>query len=184
MARRPNPPHPELFRMYSGGAYNPWAHVDARDAAQAIDLGCTTAYDGSHTLFINNRHNTLCTNPRVLGELFFLEVTDWRCPMQGTEALVSIRTRKRVAWVRARVRGTVGYIVENPRHPPPRQSLGLQLADATASPGTVRRAHETTSPGARDAVEGPRGERTRQPARNCITPRLPSPLCSLGNWIR
>jgi nucleoside-diphosphate-sugar epimerase len=66
-----------------------WAHVDARDSAQAFEKALTRDYEGSHTLFVNDSHNSVGVPSRTLAELFFPEVNDLR-GIEGTESLVNI----------------------------------------------------------------------------------------------
>lgn len=84
----PRPDDPLLW------AYIPrfdfWAIVDDRDSAQAIDRGLTADYEGSHALFVNDRHNALGCDTRTLARLFFPEVREWKRPVAGSESLVSM----------------------------------------------------------------------------------------------
>jgi len=67
-----------------------WAIVDDRDSAQAIERGLTADYEGSHALFVNDRHNALGCDTRTLARLFFPKVHEWKRPVAGSESLVSI----------------------------------------------------------------------------------------------
>ena len=67
-----------------------WAIVDVRDVAQAIEKALLADYEGSHALFIADSHNATGLPSRDLAALCYPHVTDWRRPVEGTEALVDI----------------------------------------------------------------------------------------------
>jgi nucleoside-diphosphate-sugar epimerase len=71
------------------GYSNFWASIDARDSAQAIELGLTADYEGSHPLWVNDSHNSAGVPTQTLVDLFYPEVPLKRAPV-GTETLVSI----------------------------------------------------------------------------------------------
>ena len=71
------------------GYSNFWASIDARDSAQAIELGLTADYEGSHPLWVNDSHNSAGVPTQRLAELFYPEV-ELKRPLLGTESLVSI----------------------------------------------------------------------------------------------
>ena len=71
------------------GYSNFWASIDARDSAQAIELGLLADYEGSHPLWINDSHNSAGVPTQKLAELFYPDVPLTR-PLKGTESLVSI----------------------------------------------------------------------------------------------
>jgi nucleoside-diphosphate-sugar epimerase len=71
------------------GYSNFWASIDARDSAQAIELGLLADYQGSHPLWVNDSHNSAGVPTQKLAELFYPDVPLTR-PLEGTESLVSI----------------------------------------------------------------------------------------------
>ena len=71
------------------GYSNFWASIDARDSAQAIELGLVADYEGSHPLWVNDSHNSAGVPTQALVELFYPDVSLKR-PLVGTETLVSI----------------------------------------------------------------------------------------------
>jgi len=71
------------------GYSNFWASIDARDSAQAIELGLTADYEGSHPLWVNDSHNSAGVPTQALAELFYPDVPLKR-DLVGTESLVSI----------------------------------------------------------------------------------------------
>ena len=85
-ARRPDDPLADIYM----GRFNLWTAIDERDSAQAIEKGLSAEYEGSHTLFANDRDNWLGYDTRTLAELFFPGVEQWKRPVSGCESLVSI----------------------------------------------------------------------------------------------
>jgi nucleoside-diphosphate-sugar epimerase len=79
-----------LWQAYNSDRFNFWAYIDGRDAAQAVEKALTAAYEGSHPLFVNHDHNALDYDTKTLIRLFFPEVSQFKHPIQGSEALVSI----------------------------------------------------------------------------------------------
>ena len=71
------------------GYSNFWASIDARDSAQAIELGLVADYEGSHPLWVNDSHNSAGVPTQALVELFYPDVSLKR-PLVGTETLISI----------------------------------------------------------------------------------------------
>ncbi|MGC9522752.1 MAG: NAD-dependent epimerase/dehydratase family protein [Anaerolineae bacterium] len=71
------------------GYSNFWASIDARDSAQAVELGLLAEYEGSHPLWVNDSHNSAGIPTQKLVELFYPDVP-LRRPLEGTETLVSI----------------------------------------------------------------------------------------------
>jgi nucleoside-diphosphate-sugar epimerase len=71
------------------GYSNFWASIDARDSAQAIELGLLAEYEGSHPLWVNDSHNSAGVPTQTLVELFYPGVPLKR-PLEDTETLVSI----------------------------------------------------------------------------------------------
>ncbi len=71
------------------GYSNFWASIDARDSAQAIELGLLRDYDGSHPLWVNDSHNSAGVPTQTLAGLFYPDVPLKRS-LVGTETLVSI----------------------------------------------------------------------------------------------
>ncbi|MFN2285834.1 MAG: NAD-dependent epimerase/dehydratase family protein [Anaerolineae bacterium] len=81
-----------------------WTLIHVEDVAQAIEKGLTVEYEGSHPIFVNDSHNTLGVSSQQLAELFFPEVTTWKRPVPGSEALVSYE----------RARDLIGFEPEHP----------------------------------------------------------------------
>ncbi len=71
------------------GYSNFWASIDARDSAQAIELGLLADYQGSYPLWVNDSHNSAGVPTQKLTELFYPDVP-LKDPLEGTETLVSI----------------------------------------------------------------------------------------------
>jgi nucleoside-diphosphate-sugar epimerase len=71
------------------GYSNFWASIDARDSAQAIELGLLAEYEGSHPLWVNDSHNSAGVPTQTLAEIFYPDVPLKRS-LEGTETLVSI----------------------------------------------------------------------------------------------
>jgi nucleoside-diphosphate-sugar epimerase len=71
------------------GYSNFWTSLDVRDAARAIELGLQQDYEGSHHVYITDTHNFVGLPSRELADVFYPEVTTWKKPVEGTEALVS-----------------------------------------------------------------------------------------------
>lgn len=88
--------HEQLWRAYTFDRYYLWTWLDARDAAQAIEKSLSADYEGSHVLFINDHHNTLNYDSRVLANLFFPQVAEWKQSVTGSEALVSIERSRQL----------------------------------------------------------------------------------------
>jgi nucleoside-diphosphate-sugar epimerase len=82
----PIPPEATICWGYT----NFWASMHVLDAAQAIEKSLIADYDGSHTLFVNDSHNSAGVSSRHLVNYCFPEVTAWTRPVRGTETLVSI----------------------------------------------------------------------------------------------
>jgi nucleoside-diphosphate-sugar epimerase len=79
-----------LSHTYAFDRFNYWAIVDVRDAAQAFEKGLTADYQGHHPLFINAAHNWLYYDTQTLLRLFFPDVTHFKRPLSGSDALVSL----------------------------------------------------------------------------------------------
>lgn len=86
--RSQGPPPPEM--MLTFGRTDFWASLDVRDAAQAIEKAITTDYDGAHTLFVKDTHNSIGLPSQDLVTYCFPGVKTWKRPISGTESLVSI----------------------------------------------------------------------------------------------
>jgi nucleoside-diphosphate-sugar epimerase len=67
-----------------------WATVDARDSAQAFEKALTADYDGCHTLFVNDTHNSVGVPSRTLAQLFYPEAELPKDGLEGAETLVCI----------------------------------------------------------------------------------------------
>jgi nucleoside-diphosphate-sugar epimerase len=67
-----------------------WTMLDARDSAQAFHKATVGDYEGSHTLFVNDSHNTVGVPSADLARLYYPEVPEDRIRLEGTETLVSI----------------------------------------------------------------------------------------------
>ena len=88
------------------GRSNFWTSLDVRDAAQAIEKSLLRDIEGSHAIYVTDTHNFVGLPSRELAAVFFPEVTTWKRPVEGTEALVSIE----------RARALIGF---EPRYPYP-----------------------------------------------------------------
>ncbi len=76
-----------------------WAYIDDRDAAQAAEKSLTAEYEGSHALFINADSNRAGYDSQTLSRVFFPQVTTFKRPVTGTQALVSIdKARKLIGF--------------------------------------------------------------------------------------
>lgn len=83
-----------IWPVYTFDRFNFWAYVDERDSAQSIEKGLVANFEGHHPLFINALSNSLEYDSTTLVNLFFPEVTQWKRPLSGDEALVSIDKAK------------------------------------------------------------------------------------------
>lgn len=93
---------PDAYVMF--GRSNFWTSLDVRDAARAIEMGLREDYAGSHAVYVTDTHNFVGLPSRQLAGVFFPEVTTWKAPVTGTEALVSTD----------RVRALIGF---EPQYP-------------------------------------------------------------------
>jgi nucleoside-diphosphate-sugar epimerase len=93
---------PDAYVMF--GRSNFWTSLDVRDAARAIEMGLLQDYAGSHAVYVTDTHNFVGLPSRQLAGVFFPEVTTWKAPVAGTEALVSTD----------RVRALIGF---EPQYP-------------------------------------------------------------------
>jgi len=76
-----------------------WTWLDARDSALAFALGIEASYEGFHALFTVDSSNFMRRPSRELAGLVYPEVTDWREPISGDEALISSRrARELLGW--------------------------------------------------------------------------------------
>ncbi len=71
------------------GYSNFWTSLDVRDAARAIESGLLAEHEGSHAAYITDTHNFVGLPSHDLAAVFYPEVTTWKQPVTGTEALVS-----------------------------------------------------------------------------------------------
>jgi nucleoside-diphosphate-sugar epimerase len=71
------------------GYSNFWTSLDVCDAARTLEMGLTADYEGSHAVYVTDTHNLVGLPSRDLASVFYPEVTEWREPVTGTEALVS-----------------------------------------------------------------------------------------------
>lgn len=78
------------------GRSNFFTSIDARDSAQAIELGLLGAYEGSHSLFVNDAHNCIGIESETLARVFYPEVDQRKRPLLGTESLVSVEAAHRL----------------------------------------------------------------------------------------
>ena len=79
-----------LFNLYALDRFNLWTWLDVRDAAQSLEKGVMAAYDGAHTLFINDHRNWLGYDAKCLASYFFPELHESKVSVSGPSALVSI----------------------------------------------------------------------------------------------
>lgn len=91
------------YRGFFVGRKDFWSILDVRDAARAIELAVTAAYEGSHVLHIADAYNSTGLPTAELVAIFYPEVTTWKRPVHGAEALFSIE----------RARALIGY---EPQH--------------------------------------------------------------------
>jgi nucleoside-diphosphate-sugar epimerase len=80
---------PVLAQAYTIDRFNLWVWLDVRDAARAVEHALATPYEGAHALFVNNPDNFLDYDTTTLAALFFPDVTEWRRPITGAQALIS-----------------------------------------------------------------------------------------------
>jgi len=66
-----------------------WSMVDSRDAARAFELALTSAYEGSHPLFICDAFNATGIPSEDLARVFFPRAARRDGPLPGTTSLVS-----------------------------------------------------------------------------------------------
>lgn len=64
--------------------------LDERDSAQAIEKGLTASYEGSHPLFVNDSHNSTGVESKLVAELFYPDVKQFKKELVGTETVISI----------------------------------------------------------------------------------------------
>ncbi|MEM7034343.1 MAG: NAD(P)-dependent oxidoreductase [Chloroflexota bacterium] len=83
-----------LFRQYAFDRFNFWTYIDERDSAQAMEIGITADFEGSHTLFINHQHNWLDYDSATLARLFFPEIAEDQVGLTEAQSLVSIQKAK------------------------------------------------------------------------------------------
>jgi len=78
---------PDAVIMF--GRSNFWTSLDVRDAANAIERSLTCDIQGSHALYVSEKHNFINLPTKQLLKIFFPEVTMWRKKLPGRETLVS-----------------------------------------------------------------------------------------------
>jgi nucleoside-diphosphate-sugar epimerase len=76
------------------GRNNFWTSIDARDSAQAIEGAVLAEYEGSHSLFVNDRHNFVGIASETLAKVFFPDVDARKHELSGSESLVSVRSAR------------------------------------------------------------------------------------------
>ncbi len=99
LAQRLKAAQPERFGdgWYAmGSRVNFFTCVDERDSAQAIELGLTAPYEGSHSLFVNDDQNWTGVPSATLAELFYPDVSEIKRPLEGGATLVSIERAKKL----------------------------------------------------------------------------------------
>jgi nucleoside-diphosphate-sugar epimerase len=82
---------PLLVKAYASDRFNLWIEMDVRDAALAVEKALTADFEGSHALFVGDRHNALNFDSQTLARTFFPEVTRWKQAVSGSDGLVSIQ---------------------------------------------------------------------------------------------
>ena len=92
----PEADFPPDKRWLLGSRNNLFTLIDTRDAAQAVEKGLSAAYDGAHSLFVNDKHNTADYDSEVLLDLFFPDVKERKRPILGQDSLVSIDKARRL----------------------------------------------------------------------------------------
>lgn len=92
--------HVKVWSPLMGGYCDFYTAIDARDSAQGFDKAAKADYDGAHTLFINDSHNTIGLPSRELAELMYPApdswTGDWKSQLSGTESLVSIEKARKL----------------------------------------------------------------------------------------
>ena len=68
-----------------------WVVIDERDSATAFARAAEPCYEGAQVCFVNDTINTVGRPSRELAAQFYPQVTEWRAPVTGDEALVSPR---------------------------------------------------------------------------------------------
>ncbi|MBE0697083.1 MAG: NAD(P)-dependent oxidoreductase [Anaerolineaceae bacterium] len=64
--------------------------LDERDSALAVEKGLEASFEGSHALFINDSRNWTGVESRVLADLFYPDVNEFKKEITGYDTLVSI----------------------------------------------------------------------------------------------
>lgn len=85
----PDEPPSDLFELLFFGYSDFWTILSGEDAAQAFEKAVLADYEGSHSLYVNERHNLAGVDSEPLARLFFPEATARKHPLVGAEALVS-----------------------------------------------------------------------------------------------
>ena len=105
--QQPSTPHADpLWPVCAFDRFNYFTFLDDRDAAQAIEKSLSASFEGHHTLFVNDAHNSVRVNSEGLLELFYPEVGERKSAIRDSEALVSI----------GRARALIGFESEFSMH--------------------------------------------------------------------
>lgn len=83
-----------VWAAYTFDRFNFWAFVDVRDAARAFERSLLADFEGHHALFLNDPYNWLDYDTQTLIRVFYPEVRQFKTPMAGSAALVSIDRAK------------------------------------------------------------------------------------------
>ena len=73
-----------------------WVRIDERDAAQAVEKSLTAAFEGHHTLFVNDDHSYTGVPSLELAKLFFPEARVDEEKLRGTSSVVSVEEARRL----------------------------------------------------------------------------------------
>lgn len=73
-----------------GFRVNFFTQLDERDSAQAVEKGLEANFEGSHALFVNDSRNWTGIQSRLLAELFYPDVREFKKDLVGFDTLVSI----------------------------------------------------------------------------------------------
>ncbi len=85
-----------LWRAYLIERHHLWASMDVRDAARAVELSLTAAFEGAYAMFVNDRHNQLGYDSEALARIFFPDVTARKKDLTGSTSLVSYDLARQV----------------------------------------------------------------------------------------
>lgn len=88
--------------------HNLFSYVDLGDACHGMECCLVARYEGSHPLFIVDRHNTLCVEAAQLAEIFYPTVKR-RAPLRDDQSLVDWRRAEELVGFAAEVPASAIY---------------------------------------------------------------------------